>query len=94
MTTSLFERQNDTGKITLKEREKMLMSSGLVEDFFTVTDAARALRVHHSFARVVVTSLVDQGKLEAMVARQKRVITKYRRAGTAARWLSMPWRKQ
>jgi len=94
MTTSLFERQNDSGVKTRQEREKMLMSSGLVEDYFTISDAARAMKVHHSIARGVVTSLANQGKLEAAVMRQTRLITKYRRAGTATRWLSMPWRKQ
>ena len=69
------------------------MDSKVVEELFTISDASRLLKVNHSVAQGIVKRMAADGLLEVVRSRNNKTVNKYRRAGLAAYWLSIPWRK-
>lgn len=92
MMTSPFDKRSDQEYAANKELRSKLLNSKTAERLFTISDAARLLRVNHSIAQGVVKRMAADGLLEVVRSRNNRTVNKYRRAGLAAYWLSIPWR--
>jgi len=93
MMTSHFDEEDFKDHKSKEDLKQRLISSKIVKELFTISDASRLLKVNYSVAQVIVKRMADDGLLEVVISRNNKTVNKYRRAGLAAYWLSIPWKK-